>query len=263
MQQLPYQNNYYHSPKRSIGWFAGLFPTLTFYIRLITIVYRASRIAQKGTYDGAAWVGHSLAVLRALEDVGVDVEISGIEYLQEVAGPCVFVGNHMSMMETVLLPAIIRPLRKVTYVIKESLLEYPIFKHVMRSRKPIAVTRTNPRQDLKIVMDEGVDRLSDDVSIIVFPQTTRAVVFDPKQMSSIGVKLAKKANVPVVPMAVKTDCWENGSRLKDFGRIRSGCTAHFAFGKAMAVDGKGDGTQGEICNFIAAKLESWQSGPSQ
>lgn len=258
MKELSYQNNQYRSPKRSIGWFAGLFPTFTFYVRLICIVVGASRIARKNKFDGSAWVDRSIRVLRALEDVGVDVVITGVEHLKGTTGPVVFVGNHMSMMETVLLPSMIRPLRKVTYVIKQSLLEYPVFKHVMRSRDPIAVTRTNPRQDLKIVLEEGMARISNDVSVIVFPQTTRSVEFDPKQMSSIGVKLAKKANVPVMPLAVKTDCWQNGSWFKDFGRIKSGSTAYFAFGKPVTAEGKGDGAQAEICSFIAEKLESWQ-----
>jgi 1-acyl-sn-glycerol-3-phosphate acyltransferase len=258
MEQLQYQNYHYQSPSKKIGWFSRLFPTFNFYIRLIWIVYHGSRIAKAGRFDGAAWVDHSLGVLRALENVGVHVDISGLEHLHDVKGPVVIVGNHMSMMETVLLPSIIRPLRRVTYVIKESLLHYPVFKYVMRSREPIAISRTNPRLDLKLVLDGGVERVKQDISIIVFPQTTRATEFDPKQMSSIGVKLAKKAGVPVIPLALKTDCWQNGSWLKDFGRIQSGKTAYFAFGKPLYVAGKGDEEQAAVSAFISGKLQSWQ-----
>ena len=62
----------------------------------------------------------------------------------------------MSMMETLILPVMVQPIKPVTFVVKETLLSYPVFKHIMLSRNPIAVTRTNPRQDLKTVLNEGL-----------------------------------------------------------------------------------------------------------
>ena len=162
-------------------------------------------------------------------------------------------------METLLLPVMLQPIRNVTFVVKESLLSYPIFKHVMCSRNPIAVTRTNPRQDFQTVMNEGVDRLGKGTSIIVFPQTTRSHSFDPKQMSSIAVKLAKKAKVPIVPLALKTDGWRNGKRFKDFGKFDVDKTAYFSFGQPMMVEGKGDKEQATVNAFIEAKMTEWQA----
>ena len=64
------------------------------------------------------------------------------------------IGNHMSMLETVVLPGVAQPVKKVTFVSKT-----PFFlscvPHVMRSCDPIAVTRVNPRHDFKAVMDGG------------------------------------------------------------------------------------------------------------
>jgi len=195
------------------------FPSLVFYFHLVLIVWRAGMQAKKGRYSDRQWVESSFEVLNRLERAGIRMEISGVETLERLPGPVVFVANHMSMMETMILPVIIQPVTPITYVIKQSLLEYPVFKYVMRSRNPIAVSRSNPRQDLKTVLEEGVARLGDGVSVIVFPQTTRSHSFDRQQMSSIGVKLAKRAGVPVVPIALKTDCWNNGSLVKDCGRL--------------------------------------------
>ncbi len=197
--------------------------------------------------------------MRRLEDVGVRIDISGIENVELQSGPVVFVGNHMSMMETLLLPAIIQPIKPVTFVVKESLLSYPVFKHVMRARNPIAVSRTNPRQDLKTVLNGGLERLQNDISIIVFPQTTRSHLFDSKQMSSIGVKLAKKAGVPIIPLALKTDCWQNGTKFKDFGRLDIAKTAYFSFGEVLKVEGKGDTEQATINSFINGKINEWEA----
>jgi len=234
-----------------------IFPTTIFYLRLTWVVFRSAAIARWGNYDGEAWAQSSLRVKNWLELAGVRMEISGIHHLEELKGPVVIVGNHMSMMETMVLPGVIQPLRPVTYVVKEALLHYPIFKYIMRSREPIAVTRINPRQDLKIVMQQGVGTLQKGVSVIVFPQTTRTNEFEPAQMSSIGVKLAKKAGVPIVPLALKTDCWKNGKLSKDFGKIDGKGRAFFAFGPPLVVEGKGDAEQEKINAFIAEKLSHW------
>ena len=255
MHKIPYTNFHYLTEKRPK---ATLFPSVMFYMHLICIVYRASRLAKKGHYDGSDWLESSYEVMQELEKIGVRIEITGIENVVAADGPVVIIGNHMSMMETLLLPVMIQPIKKVTFVVKESLLSYPVFKYVMRSRNPITVTRTNPRQDLKTVLNEGLERMQNDFSIIVFPQTTRSHIFDAKQMSSIGVKLAKKAGATVVPLALKTDCWQNGKRIKDFGKLDISKIAHFAFGEPIRVAGKGDEEQAVINSFIAGKLHEWE-----
>jgi 1-acyl-sn-glycerol-3-phosphate acyltransferase len=233
-------------------------PSVSFYLHLIAIVIRASRKAKAGIYTDDDWVASSHEVLQRLEQVGITIEITGIDNLLAPTGPVVFIGNHMSMMETLLLPAMIQPVKPVTFVVKEGLLSYPVFQHVMRSRNPIAVTRTNPRQDLKTVLEQGQERLQKGLSVIVFPQTTRSHLFSPEQMSSIGVKLAKKAGVPVVPIALKTDCWQNGRWIKDCGQLDTARTAHFAFGRTIdKIVGKGDEEQEAVNAFIVEQLQMW------
>lgn len=247
----------YRTANAELSLIAKAVPTLSFYARFFMVVLKASRLAQRGGYDGAAWSDSSIEVLRLLEGIGLSVQIIGLDNLRNTEGPCVIIGNHMSMMETLLLPGIVQPLKPVTFVVKESLLNYPVFKHVMRARNPVAVSRTNPRQDLKTVMEEGEKRLQQAISIIVFPQTTRSNTFDPEQMSSIGVKLAKKCGVPIIPLALKTDAWRNGKYMKDFGSIDVSKKTCFAFGEPLSVAGKGTEEQQAINNFIAGKLGSW------
>jgi len=238
-------------------FWAKQLPTVVFYLSLGWIVLKASRTARRGQYSDSAWIESSYEVLQALENIGVQFDVSGLDNLKAVDGPVLIVGNHMSMLETLVLPGFVQPLTSVTFVVKQSLLDYPVFKYVMRSRNPIALTRNNPRQDLKTVMTEGVERIKNSISIIVFPQTTRSHDFDPSQMSSIGVKLAKKAGVTVVPLALKTDCWENGKRFKDFGKINQKKKAYFAFGEPIIVESKGDVEQRLINEFIEGKLSEW------
>jgi 1-acyl-sn-glycerol-3-phosphate acyltransferase len=254
---LQADSSYITATGRNIPLFARTVPTLYFYSRFFGVICRASRLAKRGQYDGKTWSASSLEILHLLEDIGVSMHITGLEEFRKVAGPCVVIGNHMSMMETVVLPVMIQPLKPVTFVIKESLLKYPIFKHIMRSRDPVAVSRTNPRQDLKTVLEEGEKRLQQGISIIVFPQTTRTDSFDPSQMSSIGVKLAKRAGVPIIPLALKTDAWKNGKYIKDFGVIDASEPVRFAFGEPLSVVGKGAEEQQMVAEFISGKLAGW------
>lgn len=236
-------------------------PSFTFYFSMLRIVMQASGKAKRGKYDTKEWCESSLAIFRALERVGVRIEISGIDNFRSVDGPCVFIGNHMSTLETFVLPVIIAPIKETTFVVKQSLVEYPVFKYVMRSRNPVTVGRSNPRDDLRAVLEGGVERLSAGISIIIFPQTTRTPEFDQQQFNTIGIKLAKRAGVPAVPIALKTDAWGNGAYLKDFGRIDPVKAVHFAFGKPLMVKDRGNEEHRQIIDFITEKLKGWAQEP--
>jgi 1-acyl-sn-glycerol-3-phosphate acyltransferase len=228
---------------------------------LAGIVLRSGAKAKGGRYDSADWVNSSHDVLHALERVGVRFEISGIQHLENLETPCVVIGNHMSILETFVLPGVIQPIRPVTFIVKESLLTYPVFGHVMRSRDPVSVTRTNPRQDFKAVMEGGKERLEKGISVVVFPQTTRTNSFDPAEFNTIGVKLAQRADVPVVPLALLTDAWGNGKRLKDFGKIDPTRKVHLAFGEPLQVTGRGTSEHQAVVTFIEEKLQEWREAP--
>jgi 1-acyl-sn-glycerol-3-phosphate acyltransferase len=193
------------------------------------VIFKAAQLAKKGIYTEGDWAKSSLHILNALESCGVEIDIQGMEHVCASTEPCVFIGNHMSTLETFILPTLIAPYRSATFVVKKSLVDYPLFKWLMRSRNPVVVNRTNPREDLKTVLNEGCIRLAQGTSVIVFPQTTRAAAFNPEQFNSIGVKLAKKAGVPIIPIALKTDAWGNGTRIKDFGVIDPAKKVNFEF----------------------------------
>ncbi len=260
MQRLAYSKHHYHTAADATSPLGRFFPSISFYLSFMGIIYRSSRKAQKGTYDDEAWRLSSYQILQALERSGLKISISGIEHLQTLQSPCVIVANHVSMMDTVILPAIVAQEIPMTFVVKESLMHYPVFKHVMRSRDPIALSRTNAREDLKKVFSEGLKRLEAGISVTIFPQTTRGTEFMPRQFNSIGIKLAQKAGVPVVPLALKTDAWSNGNLLKDLGQIHPQIQAHFSFAAPLTVANKGEEKERhhQVIDFITTKLREWQ-----
>lgn len=254
---LPHVGGVYRTPPARVSWLARTFPSCVFYPKFLRIVWRAARMAKRGDYTGNEWALSSLHVLRALESVGIECEISGIDHLERLDGPCVVAGNHMSTFETCVLPCVLQPMRETTFVVKQELIHMPVFKHVMRSRNPVAISQTNPREDLKIMLAEGSDRLQRGASLVVFPEASRMPAFNPAQFNTIGVKLAGRNGVPVAPLALVTDAWPLGKRIPDLGRLNPRRKARMAFGPPMHVVGRGADEHQAIIDFISQRLAAW------
>ncbi len=230
-----------------------------FYTEYIGIVFAARKLAVQGRYDDQAWAASSLSIARLIERHRGRFAVSGLDNLRSSAGsgPFVFVANHMSTLETQILPVLVVPFMPVTFVVKESLVKGKIFGPVLRSRDPIAVGRRSPREDLDAVLEGGLERLRRGISIIVFPQSTRSPVFRPEGFNTLGTKLAAKAGVPALPIAIKSDFWGEEGLFRGFGPIRPERTVHFEFGRPMAVVGRGKEQHLETVRFIESRLRLW------
>ena len=230
---------------------------LYFTLKYARIVFRTRKEAVKGIYDTKAWADSSIYIFRFIEKAGGRYCISGMENIAVDPDPVVFIGNHMSTLETMVLPGLIAPHREVTFVVKESLVRHPLFGHVMRSRDPIVVGRTDPRKDFEEVMTKGSELLAKGVSVVIFPQSTRSIEFKPEDFNSLGVKLAKKAGVKVVPVALKTDFWGKGKIIKELGPLNSKKIIYFKFGEPFPVSGNGKAENQKIIEFIQSSLKLW------
>ncbi len=253
-----YTGDTYNSPVRDISIMDKFLPNTCFYLRAIFgPMLSLCLAAQLKKADDHAWALNSARIARTLEASGCKFSITGMDALKNMNEPCVIVANHMSTLETFVLPSLIRPHMPVTFVIKKSLTTTPLFGKVLESRDAIAVGRTNPRQDFQLVIDEGKKRLENGMSVVIFPQSTRSVVFNPAKFNSIGIKLAKHAKKPIIPLALKTDAWGQGKLMKDFGPVQKEKTIHLAFGEPMHIEGNGKEEHAQICQFISHKLELW------
>jgi len=245
--------------KKEPTWLARKFPGFIFYSNAVLVVVAASRMARKGIYTAGSKIQSSIRIMKSLEYLDVDVKIENQAILSNLKSPCVFVSNHMSVLETFLFPSLIMPYKAYTVVLKRSLMQYPVFKHVLRSLNPIVVDRTNPRQDFKTVMEEGLANLKDNISVLIFPQTTRDLFFDPKKFNTLGIKLAKRAKVPVIPVAVRTDAWGMGRWLKDFGRIDPSKPVRVSFDEPVHIGANGKTGHRSTVDFIRTKLARWET----
>ncbi|HPG41966.1 MAG TPA: lysophospholipid acyltransferase family protein [bacterium] len=254
---LPFTDNVYRTGAKKISFCKKKFPNFFFYKNMIKTVIHSSRLGRTNRLTFTAWGKQSIDMLQHLENVGGQFEISGIENIREINTPCVYVSNHMSVLETFVLPCLLIPYQKIAFVVKESLVKYPVFKHVIGNLEPVVVGRENPRQDLVTVLEQGAERLSRGISMVIFPQRTRMMHFNPEEFNTIGIKLAKRAGVPVVPVAVKTDAWGQGKLVKDFGKVDPAKAVYITFGEPMAITGNGQEQHQKCIEFIKAHTEEW------
>ena len=250
--------NTYTTPPRPVSFAARHFPTLAFYARAFHIVCSAAWHTRRG-YTSEQWAMDSRTFIQGAESCGLRFIVENTGAFANLPGPCVVVANHMSTMETFSLPYILASHRPIAFVLKKSLTTYPIFRHVVNASHPIPVGRVNPREDFATIMDQGQERLSRGYSVIVFPQTTRTPDLNRTAFNTIGIKLAKKTGVPILPLAVKTDAWGVGKLHKDYGPIRPELPVRFCFGDPMTIRGTGRNEHEEIMEFIHWKLKAWRT----
>ncbi|MBQ9335859.1 MAG: 1-acyl-sn-glycerol-3-phosphate acyltransferase [Lentisphaeria bacterium] len=257
----PFSADTYDTPDhypRSVWEYVLLGTRLSFYLRNFAVFARVGSIAKAGKLTPELQSAYSVKNIRITESCGGKIHLRGLDHLSAFPEPAVIIGNHMSLLETALMHAFVRPRRDFCFVIKRSLLDVPFFGNIMRSLKCIPVDRVNPRDDFRAVMEIGTERLKEGKSVIIFPQSTRSTVFDPSQFNTIGVKLAKHAGAPVIPLALRTDFLNNGRLVKDLGPICRGNPVWFEFGEPiMKIAGTGRDEHAQIIRFIADRVRAW------
>ena len=228
-----------------------------YYLKIFRVIASGAIVARMGRYDTPFWGKQSYEILQAAEACGAKIKISGCENVTRLDKPVVYVSNHMSMIDTFIIPSILLSFNRLTFVAKEELLDYPVLGSIMKAIKPITVCRKNPREDLFKVLSEGEEYIKNGYSVVIFPQATRSAVFNPAAFNSLGVKLARRAGVPVVPIALKTDFQGNGRLIKDMGPVDPDKTIFVEFGAPHEVKDNGGETHRIIVQFIVDNLKKW------
>ena len=169
------------------------------------------------------WAHFCFVSLQKAEAFGTKVAFDGWEKRRDYKGPVVYLCNHMSTLETILLPFTLLTFGPFNVVVKASLSHLPGLERAADHMGLIPIGRTSPREDLMTIFRVGGERIAQGISVLIFAQGTRQPVFARKGWSSIGAKLAEKAGVPAMPIAVKTDIQptrpDGKGWLKDFGTV--------------------------------------------
>ena len=229
----------------------------------ITRVFPSCALAEPlGRLSTERWAEFCFSSVTTAEALGMNVIVEGFENRQAVKGPVLYVANHMSMTETILLPPIILVFSPFRYVAKASLAHLPFLEKAADHMRMVPISRTSPREDLVNILRIGTERIKGGDSFLVFPQGTRCEVFSRKRYSSIGAKLAERAGVPVVPIVVDTRCQPTRKRgllakvFKDFGPVDTSLDLRVACGPAIPL-GRAKDMHEAAFDWMADKLESW------
>jgi len=171
---------------------------------------------------------------------GIEYRFEGLENIPNTSH--VMIANHQSEWETIILHTLKPPL---CVVLKQELLNIPIFGWGLRLIKPIPLDRSQPAKMLRKVLKVGGERLEEGLSVLIFPEGTRVAPGKRKPFSKSAAMIACKAGVPLVPVAHNAgEHWDPKSWIKISGTL------------SMRI-GKPIPTKGRRANEVIAEAEEW------
>lgn len=241
-------------PHRPSGW-----TTFSFSWSVFSVFPRCSISENLGTLTPDKWAHFCFESVRKAERLGTPVIADGWENRRDYQGPVVYLCNHMSTLETILLPFTLLTFGPFNVVVKASLSRLPGLKRAAEHMGLVPVGRKSPREDLMTMFSVGTERIARGDSFLIFSQGTRQRVFSRKSWSSIGAKLAEKAGVPVMPLAVKTDILptrpDGKGWLKDFGTVDPSKEIRMRCGPV--ITGSAREMHAASFDWIKAQLDEW------
>ncbi|MGR8932528.1 MAG: lysophospholipid acyltransferase family protein [Gammaproteobacteria bacterium] len=161
------------------------------------------------------WINLLLKALKIC--CGLSYEVEGLENVPKDQA-AIILSKHQSAWETIALRQIISP---QTAVLKKSLLQIPFGGWALATLRPIAIDRSNQKEALKMLLDQGTERLREGLFVLVFPEGTRVAPGAYKKFNAGGALLAHKSGFPVIPLAHNAgEFWPRNSFLKYPGVIK-------------------------------------------
>ncbi|MCY6482909.1 lysophospholipid acyltransferase family protein [Clostridium aestuarii] len=123
--------------------------------------------------------------------------VRGVENIPDE--PCVFVANHQAIFDGFIL---VSNLNRLTgFIAKQEIKKIPLVRTWLSAMHTVYIDRKNIREGIKAI-NEGVENLKKGYSMIIFPEGTRSLKSEMIDFKRGSMKLALKANVPVVPITI-------------------------------------------------------------
>ena len=214
---------------------------------------------ERAAFEDGPFADFAIRPVKMMESLGAVVHYDGFERVRNCKFPVVWAANHMSPLETCAsLPAVLA-FSPTTIILKESLAHYPVFGLVVRNIHTIRLHRKNAMEDLRATLEQGEQALREGRSVVVFPEGRRSLTFDPAMFNSIGVKLAQRAKVPLVPIALRTDAMQIGRLNRDLFTVHAERPVHFECGDPIPPDVPQREALDRARSFISERLAVWQA----
>ena len=249
----------HRAPKRARP---GAWTTLRFSLGVSKVFPMCALYEPFGKLTTEKWAEFCFASVQRAERLGMNVFVEGFKARQAYDGPVMYLCNHMSTVETILLPPVLLAFGPFSYVAKASLAHLPFLERAAEHMRMVPIGRKSPREDLLSVLSVGTERIRGGDSFLIFPQGTRQQVFSRRVYSSIGAKLAEKAGCPIVPIVVDTRCQptrETGMLrhvFRDFGPVDTSRDIRVCCGPVIPC-AKSKVMHEAAFDWMATKLEEW------
>lgn len=184
---------------KSLFWAAWLF---AFIIGRLPAYLRAKRLLRQGrTQEAQAVVDRQIYLWtsRLMKHIKMDVTIEGSENLPPKGQPAIFVCNHQSYLDIVILLSDLNGPHG--FMAKESLAKIPFLGGWVRLIGCVLVEREDIRA-AAAAMRAAEEHVEAGRSLIIFPEGTRSMSDEMGEFKGGAVRIALKTGAPIVPVAI-------------------------------------------------------------
>lgn len=171
---------------------------------------------------------------------GIKFEVEGVENIPDE--PCIIASKHQSSWETYFLQSYFTP---VVTILKKELLYIPFFGWGLRMVNQIAIDRKDGRSSIEQLVEQGTNRLKDNIWVLLFPEGTRIDIGKSKPYAKGGSVLAHESGYGILPMAHNAGLFWPAHQL-----IKYPGTVKVVFGPVIQPAGK------EVPD-ITKEIEEW------
>ena len=159
------------------------------------------------------WISGILGLLRLI--CGITYKIIGKENIPRHA--VIVASKHQSAFETLLLFKLIK---NSVFIHKRELFYIPIFGQYLKKSNMIAINRTEGSKALRKMLNEAKQKISNDQSIIIFPEGTRKKPGELPDYKPGIAGIYKETKAEILPVALNSGyCWPKHTFIKKSGKI--------------------------------------------
>ncbi|MCR5417238.1 MAG: 1-acyl-sn-glycerol-3-phosphate acyltransferase [Pseudobutyrivibrio sp.] len=148
-------------------------------------------LKDKVGYQIVAWAFGVVGFL-----AGARPEVRGLENIPKDQS-VLFIGNHQSFFDVVLGYNLCPPI--TGFLSKKTFEKVPLLNVWMHMNYCLFLTRTDPRQDLKLII-KAQEFIKQGISMFVFPEGTRSKDGKMQPFHEASFKIATKTGCPIVPV---------------------------------------------------------------
>ena len=207
---------------RSLAFYAWM--SFVFVVLVVPVLFTVGlllppKVRQRYGY----FMGH-LMVRGLKPTVGIDYKVEG----QPLGEPAIYVCNHQSVMETLLLPYLLAP---VSPILKHQLFMVPVIGQALWLTGSITINRGKGIKAMRKLQKQGERLKKRGTSVLIFPEGTR---YPPGCIGPFmpgAATMAKATGLPLVPISMNSGSfWQPHTLNKNPGTVR------LVIGEAIAPD---------------------------